>query len=495
MSLPAIFDVIDGERRAPGDVLGAPIASPNDGKPLYLHIGTTAEALDEALAAAARVHQEGAWAALSANDRAGALERVASALEGRAEELAGWDAATTGVVLSLCRTLAGVVPHTFRAAARLLRSGVDPAPLAGRFGAVEVTRRPRGPAAVIAPWNAPVAIAAHKTASALAAGCPVLLKPSDWAPHGAGALAEAALQAGLPAGLLQLVHGGAETGRRLVADERVASVSFTGGLEGGRAVAAACAHAMKPLQLELGGNNPLIVLDDAPLDGAADGVVAALTTLNGQWCRGLGRLLVARAIYEPLLERVLERLARLKLGDSRDIQSEMGPLVHERHRARVSAQLGQLVRAGGTAHAPTPRPALAGSFLPPTLVTGAAPADTRDEIFGPVAAVHPFDDDAEALALANGTAFGLAAYVFGAPERALPLGRRIRAGVVKINGVGMFGLHPDAPRPAWGLSGIGDEGTRETFELFRGTHTIGIAGGIAGGVAGSIATGLGRVGS
>jgi phenylacetaldehyde dehydrogenase len=277
-----------------------------------------------------------------------------------------------------------------------------------------------------------------------------------------------------------LLHGDATVGRQLVADPRVRVVSFTGGLEGGRAVAAACAHAMKPVQLELGGNNPLVVLADADLDAAADGVVAALTTLNGQWCRALGRLLVARPVEAALLGRVLDRLGRLRLGDSRDPHSQMGPLIAEVHRRRVQSAIHALrAEAGGVLHAPTPLPALRGAFLAPTLLTGVAAERARDEIFGPAATVHAFDDEAEALALANGTDFGLAAYVYGRESRALAFARKVRAGVVKVNGVGLLGLHTDAPRPAWGLSGLGDEGTRETFEHFRGSHTVGVAGVIA----------------
>jgi phenylacetaldehyde dehydrogenase len=303
----------------------------------------------------------------------------------------------------------------------------------------------------------------------------VILKPSDFAPHGCTALAEATLAAGLPAGVFQLLHGAAAVGRALVEDPRIRAVSFTGGLQGGRSVALACMRQMKVVQLELGGNNPLVVLDDADLDAAADGVVAALTTLNGQWCRALGRLLVARARLAPLVERVAARLAQLRLGDSRDPVSQMGPLVHHHHRERIQAALDALARRGGRALAPTPLPSLPGCFVAPTLVSGVPPDAATDEIFGPVATVHAFDDDAEALALANGTPFGLAAYVFGAEPHALAVGRRIEAGVVKINGVTLFGLHPDAPRPAWGLSGLVDEGVEATFEHFRGGRVVGVA--------------------
>ncbi len=232
---------------------------------------------------------------------------------------------------------------------------------------------------------------------------------------------------------------------------------------------------MKPAQLELGGNNPMIVLDDADVDAAAAGVVAGLTTMNGQWCRALGRLLVHRDVMGALVERVCAALADVRLGSSLDLDSRMGPLVHERHRDAVAAAVDALVAAGGTALQPTPMPDLPGSFYPPTLVTGVAPEAALEEIFGPVATVHPFDTDDEAVSLANQTPFGLACYVFGDEARALAVGERVRAGTVKVNGVGLLSLHPLAPRPAWGLSGLGDEGARETLEFFRGTRVIGVA--------------------
>ena len=274
---------------------------------------------------------------------------------------------------------------------------------------------------------------------------------------------------------LQLLHGGAQTGAALTGDDRVRAVSFTGGLAGGRAVAAACAQGIKPAQLELGGNNPLVVLEDADIAAAIDGVVAALTTLNGQWCRALGRLLVHRERQDELLAGVMERLANIRLGSSLDPDSQMGPLVSRGHRDLVASRLASLRSLGGECHQATPLPDLPGWFLPPTLLTGLDPAQTLEEIFGPVAVVHAFDNDAEAIKLANQTPFGLAAYVFGEEQHAWTVARGIRSGLTKINAVTLFNLHPAAPRPAWGLSGLGDEGTRETYEFFRGTRVIGVA--------------------
>jgi phenylacetaldehyde dehydrogenase len=275
--------------------------------------------------------------------------------------------------------------------------------------------------------------------------------------------------------VLQLLHGDGATGARLVADPGIAAVSFTGGLGGGRAVASACAEGIKPAQLELGGNNALVVLDDADIEAAADGIVAGLTTLNGQWCRAIGRLLVHESLQQQLLDAVCRRLSALHMGAALDPQAEMGPLVHEGHRQHVAAAVDALAAKGAQVLQPTALPDLGGWFFAPTLLTGLDPEHSRDEIFGPVCAVHSFGDDAEACRLASETPFGLAGYVFGSEQRAWSVARTMRCGIVKINGVSMLNLNPAAPRPAWGLSGIGDEGTRETFEFFRGSRVIGVA--------------------
>lgn len=468
---------IDGRWQQPVLALPQDVCDANDGRALFAQRASGAAQIEAALVCAAAAHADGRWPAQDARARAGTLERIADEILKREVAIAQADAQLTGVVVTLTRKFAQVAAAAFRQAAGLAHAPPAPAPREGPHGALAIERLPLGPAAVIAPWNAPAGIAAHKIASALAAGCPVLVKPSEWAPLSTQLIVESAVAAGLPPAMLQLVHGGAETGAALVSDTRVRAVSFTGGLVGGRAVASACALGIKPVQLELGGNNPLIVLGDADLPAAIDGVVAALTTLNGQWCRALGRLLLHRSLAAPLLEGVLARLRVLRIGSSLDVDSEMGPLVSRAHRDHVAAQVERYRVAGGQVHQVTPLPAQSGGwFYAPTLIGGLAPEQTLDEIFGPVATVHVFDGDDEAVALANQTPFGLAAYVFGEEQHAWSVARSVRAGLVKLNAVTMLNLHPQAPRPAWGLSGLGDEGTVETFEFFRGTRVMGVAG-------------------
>ena len=376
-----------------------------------------------------------------------------------------------------------IVTGSFRLAAMQLRDGIllDTTWDGPTERKVEVHRYPLGVAVCLVPWNAPAPMAAHKVANALAAGCPTILKPSEWAPYGSTALVEAVVEAldaaGAPTSLLQLVHGGAAVGTQLVEDRRTRAISFTGGLGGGRAIAAACATDFKPTQLELGGNNSLVILEDASADAAAAAVVGLLTSLNGQWCRALGRLVLPASRADELLQASLDALASVQVGSSLDPASQMGPIVHSGHLALLRARLAELEAAGGKAHATTSLPEGGGNWLAPTLVTGLSLDDSRHETFGPIAAVHTYESVDEAVAIANGTPYGLEAYVVGADEEAaLAVARRIRAGGVKVNGVSPISLHIMAPRPAWGLSGTGVEGTRETLQFFTGLQVVGVEG-------------------
>ena len=466
-------DWIDGEWHAPEVSLGGWIRDASDAGILQEQRATSDGALERAIAASLRAHADGLWSGARVDARAAALDRIAAAIEVREEAIAEADAQMTGVLLAVTRRLAKVASLAFRNAASLIRGGALAIDLGGA-GAVELRHEGWGPAAIVAPWNAPIAIAAHKVASALAAGCTVVLKGSEHAPRSCQLLAEAIEAANLPRGVFQLVHGAGGVGARLVADPRMRAVSFTGGLEAGVSIALACAAQLKPVQLELGGNNPLIVLEDADLELATRGIVAGLVTLNGQWCRAVGRVVVARSVAGELVERVMARLASLRMGSALSPSSEMGPLAYPAHLVRVRAAIGALVERGAVSHVTTRAPELRGNFLAPTLLTGVAPQAARDEIFGPVATVHPVVGDDEAVAVANASPFGLAAYVFGG-ERARAVAGRVRAGSIKVNGVSLLALHPSAPRPAWGLSGLVDEGSRETLRFFCGTRVIGDA--------------------
>ncbi|MET7399291.1 aldehyde dehydrogenase [Dactylosporangium sp. NPDC005572] len=414
-----------------------------------------------------------AWAAVPPDERAGLLDACADALEPVVGELVALESATTGVPIRQTTPLGFIVTGSFRLAAAQLREGWLTRTVTRDDGRpVTVELLPWGPAACLVPWNAPAPMAAHKAANALAAGCPAVVKPSEHAADGTDLLVRT-IAGLLPPGVLQILHGGPAVGAAVVGDPRIRAVSFTGGVPGGRAVAAQCAAQLKPAQLELGGNNPLVVLPDASVDDAARAAVELLTTLNGQWCRALGRLVAPHAMLPSLLPAIGERLAALKAGDPADPATDLGPLIHAGHRSLVAHQLDAL---GGTVHRWTTVPD-EGDFFAPALVTGADPQAARHEIFGPVATVHGYDTVEEAVGLANDTEYGLEGYVFGADEdAALAVARRVRAGEVKVNGSSVMSLHLFTPRPAWGVSGLGEEGTAETLRFFTNPRVTGVEG-------------------
>ena len=481
IQIPPLTDYVDGEFATPEVELGLWLENPNTGERAQQQRATSDAQLERALAAAERVHRSGRWANMPIEERVGYLAAMSAELDKRKARIAELEAFTTGVIHRLTTLFGLITTGAWHLAAQQLQSGWILSTLPGPNNhTVEVHRKPWGPALCLVPFNAPAPMAAHKIANALAAGCPTILKPSEWAPHGCDVFAEAAHAAGLPQGVFQIVHGGAAAGGKLVADARLRCVSFTGGLAGGRAIAATCAHDFKPAQLELGGHSAVVALEDADLDEAAQGVVALLTSLNGQWCRALGRLIVHQSLQSKLVEAVMERLAGLRIDDSVSMETEMGPMVHSGHLKKIRAQMEALLAKGGRAHTAgrLPDGALArGNFIAPTLITGVASTGAQDEIFGPIGTVHPYNTDEEALALANGTPYGLEAYVFGKDEdRAMRLGRNIRAGGVKVNGSSIMSLSLMAPRPAWGISGISEEGTAETFRFFCGTRVVGVEG-------------------
>jgi acyl-CoA reductase-like NAD-dependent aldehyde dehydrogenase len=473
VQLHTITDYIDGQMHTPTGKLPAAVGNPNTHEPLQQQRTTSPALVDQAIAAAEDAHTRGEWRSLSGEDRAQILEEIADDLEEQLDDLAAVEALTTGIVIKQTRALARLVPLSFRHAARYVRQVAHPTALSN---SVQVQRIPWGPAAILPSWSSGAVATAHKVASALAAGAPVILKPSEWAPHAADIVALAIARRELPAGVFQLVHGGAEVVAQLVADARVQAVAFNGDRRTGLALAQACAQQLKPVHLELSGINPLIVCQDADLDEAVEGIVTALTLLNGQWPWGLGRLLVHAQQYHALLCKLLDRLETVRLGDSLDPESDMGPLIHAEHLETVRAQVQMLMSCGGVFHESGHLPNLPGYFMKPALITNCPPGDALQEIMGPVATVHLFKHDAEARQLANQPDALWTAYLYTADvERAYAFARELRATSVSINAVSLYGLHPNAPRAAWGQSGLGEAGVAESIRFFGGTRAIGIA--------------------
>jgi len=474
--LPSLRNYVGGQWHDATETVGRFTCNANDAAPIQAQMGADADVVEAALSTGDTCWKKGDWER-DHEGRAAALELIASTLDTpeMLERIALADSLTTGVVIGLSRKLTRMVPFLFRGAAQVIRDGDLAEVATGINGPVEHFRRPWGPALLISPWNGPTPIGGHKIASALAAGAPALTKPSVWTPHSSLIMAEAIHAAGVPSGAFSLLMGDRNSVAVMLSDDRVKAVSFTGGLSGGRAVARACADDFKPTQMELGGNNALVVLEGADIDAAAEGIVFGLANLNGQWCRALGRVIVHVDLKHKLLDAVLERLAVLKLGSSLDPEAQMGPQAHIRQYDDVLAAIDKLKAKGGTAISATPLPDLPGYFIAPTLIDGCSPHDTLHETFGPVAAIHSFETEAEALCLANQPPFGLAGYVFGPEAPALAFAREMRTGGVKVNGYSLLALNGDFPRGAWALSGLGEEGRRETVRFFTGARVVGVS--------------------
>lgn len=371
--------------------------------------------------------------------------------------------------------MASFLPYRIRATAADLREIPRVTALAAGGRDVRLYKVPWGPAAILTPWNGPSFIPAAKVVSAVAAGCPVILKPSEHAPGSAQIVVECFVEAGLPSGALQLVHGTGEVGARLTADPRIKVVSFTGGPGAGRAIARAAAEDFKVLQLELGGNNPVLVLDDADLDVTADGILDGMTKLNGQWCEGPGKILAHRSLVDPLLDALTERISKLTVGHSLDEDTQVGPISNGPHFQTLQNRIAGLRELGARIHQPAALPELGGYFLSPTVASGADPRRATAELFGPLVSLHAVDSDEEALRIANAHPSGLDAYVFGTDtDRAIEVGSRIVAGEVRVNGAKIADLGDDSAQSFWGPAGIGGHGPAESVRVFCGDRVVGV---------------------
>ncbi|MEV4647283.1 aldehyde dehydrogenase [Saccharopolyspora sp. NPDC049357] len=448
---------------------------PNTREPVHRAVTTAPGELERALHHAQRVYDIGRWDDEARHERADVLERVAALLEARVEDIARTDSLTSGAPISITRTAAAFLPARIRSAASDLLSIPRVTALEAGGRDVRLHKVPWGAAAILTPWNGPSFIPAAKVVSAVAAGCPVVLKPSEHAPSSAQIIVECFVEAGLPSGALQLVHGAGDVGAALTSDPRIKIVSFTGGPGAGRAIARAAAEDFTVLQLELGGNNPALVLEDADVEVAADGILEGMTKLNGQWCEGPGKVLAHRRLADPLLEALTERIAKLVVGHSLDEDVEIGPLSNAPHFQTLQGRIEGLRDRGASIHQPARLPGLDGFFLSPTIAVHADPAQATAELFGPVVSLHPVDSDEEALRTANATPSGLAAYVFGTDTgHAMEIGSRVLSGEVRVNGAKLADLGEDSAQSFWGPAGIGGHGPAESVRVFCGDRVVGV---------------------
>jgi succinate-semialdehyde dehydrogenase / glutarate-semialdehyde dehydrogenase len=403
------------------------------------------------------------WAARTARERAVVLRRWYELIMANQEDLATLMTAEQGKPLAESRgeiAYAAAFIEWFAEEGKRLYGDVIPGHQADKR--IVVLRQPVGVVAAITPWNFPAAMITRKVGPALAAGCTVVVKPASQTPYSALALASLAARAGVPAGALNVITGGAAAiGGELTANPTVRKLSFTGSTAVGKQLMAQCAGTLKKLSLELGGNAPFIVFDDADLDAAVVGAIASKFRNTGQTCVCANRLLVQAGVYEDFTRRLVHAVAQLRVGDGLEGPTDQGPLIDARALAKVEEHLADAVARGARVVQGGSRHALGGTFFEPTVLTEATPAMllAREETFGPVAPLFRFETEADAIRMANDTEFGLACYFYTRDlARSWRVAEALEYGIVGLN----TGLISTEVAPFGGIkeSGTGREGSR-----------------------------------
>ncbi|MFI8891615.1 NAD-dependent succinate-semialdehyde dehydrogenase [Streptomyces paradoxus] len=429
-------------------------ASPADGR----------RAVDAAVAAQAT------WAATAPRVRSEILRRAYDIIIARTEDLALLMTLEMGKPLAEARAEVAYAAEFFRwfsEEAVRVEGGLTTAP-DGR-NRLLVTRQPVGPCLLITPWNFPLAMGTRKIGPALAAGCTIVLKPAPQTPLASLALAEILTEAGLPAGVLNIVTTTDAAGvvEPLLRGGRIRKLSFTGSTQVGRILLAQCADTVIRTSMELGGNAPLIVFDDADLDVAVEGTMVAKMRNMGESCCAANRIFVHTSVAEEFAGRLATRMAALKVGPGTEPGTDVGPLIDAAGRSKAHDLVRDAVKRGATVLTGGELPEGPGCFYPPTVLTGIAPESEiiDTEIFGPVAAIRTFDTEEEAVAAANDTEFGLASYLFTQNlDRALRVADRLESGMIGLN-TGLVS-NPAAPFGGVKQSGLGREGGRVGIDEF-----------------------------
>jgi acyl-CoA reductase-like NAD-dependent aldehyde dehydrogenase len=457
---PAGSEFIDVVSPATEEVVGrVPLASPAD--------------VDDAVAAARHAFDHGPWPRMSVDERRRVLLAAADRLDAIADELSVLAVQENG---TLIRNRSGHIAGRVRYFAGL----EVPAPeyrVAGTGEQAAIVREPIGVVAAIVPWNAPIALSVTKFLPALLVGCSVVLKPAPETPLTAYPLVEAFLDAGLPPGVLNVVPADREVSELLVRHPDVDLVSFTGSTGAGKAIGAICAQQVKRCGLELGGKSPVILLDDVDAAAVAPGVLGGGMLLNnGEACCAWTRILVPAARHDELVEAFCGVVRDVRVGDPLDTDTDLGPLISRNHRDRVESYIasgredGALIAIGGGRPADLPK----GWYVEPTILAAAdnAMRSSREEIFGPVVSVIPYADEAEAIAIANDSSYGLSSGIFTSDyDRGLALAGQIRAGTVGINSLA---FNIEFPFGGYKESGIGRQHGPESLDEFLEIKTIGV---------------------
>lgn len=418
-----------------------------------------------------------AWRDMPALERKKILIRIAEGIEARAEEIALCECYDTGQAYRFMSKAALRGAENFRYFADQVTAARDGKNLQSPTLMNVTTRKPIGPVGVITPWNTPFMLSTWKIAPALAAGCTVVHKPAEFSPVTARILAEIAHEAGLPAGVWNLVNGfGEDAGKRLTEHPAIKAIAFVGESRTGSLITKQGADTLKRMHLELGGKNPVVVFDDADLDRALDAVIFMIYSINGERCTSSSRLLIQDTIKEEFEAKLIERVNNIRVGHPLDPNTEVGPMIAEEHFSKVTSYFdiakedGATIAAGGARHGDE------GFFVKPTLFTNASNKMriAQEEIFGPVLTSIPFSTEEEALEIANDTQYGLSGYVWTNDlTRALRFTDQLEAGMIWVNSENVRHL----PTPFGGVksSGIGRDGGDWSFEFYMEQKHIGFA--------------------
>ncbi|HEY8527077.1 MAG TPA: aldehyde dehydrogenase [Acidimicrobiales bacterium] len=469
---------VDGGWVAPAGDGALPVVSPSTEEVVGSVPAATPADMDRAVAAARAAFDAGPWPRMAPGERADVLARAAALLAERAGDIAAVTVEEIGSPVGNPASQTGLVAPVFGYYAALARTfPFERAVVTDDGRAGLVTQEPVGVVAAIVPWNSPVTLAAWKTAPALAAGCTVVLKPPPEAPVSTFVLAEALAEAGVPPGVVNVVPGGREVGEHLVTHPGTDKVAFTGSTAAGKRIMSLCGEQVKRVSLELGGKSACLLLEDADVAAVVPTVVGIGMNRSGQVCAAQTRILVHRSRYAEALEAAGATAAAIPVGDPHDPATVIGPLVAERQRDRVQGYIdgaaagGARVVTGGGRPAHLPR----GWYVEPTIlgdVDNTMPV-AREEIFGPVLCVLPFDDEDEAVRIANDSPYGLAGGVWSAdPARALAVARRLRTGAVNVNAD--YPPFPLVPFGGFKQSGLGRELGPEGLASFLEPRSIGV---------------------
>ncbi|MCK0112420.1 5-carboxymethyl-2-hydroxymuconate semialdehyde dehydrogenase [Ornithinimicrobium sp. F0845] len=431
--------------------------------------------IDAAVAAARRAFTQGPWPRMLPRERSRVLHRIADLVESRDRRLAELESFDSGLPISQALGQARRAAENFRFFADLIVAQADDTYKVPGRQINYVNRKPIGVAGLITPWNTPFMLESWKLGPALATGNTVVLKPAEFTPLSASLWAGIFEEAGLPQGVFNLVNGfGEEAGDALVKHPDVPLISFTGESSTGALIFGNAAPYLKGLSMELGGKSPAVVFADADLDAAVDATIFGVFSLNGERCTAGSRILVQREIYDEFVDKYAEQAKRVRVGYPHEETTEVGSLVHPEHYDKVMSYVelgkteGRLVAGGGRAEGFD-----TGNFVAPTVFADVSP-DARifqEEIFGPVVAITPFDTDEEALALANNTKYGLAAYIWTSDlKRAHNFSQAVEAGMVWLNSNNVRDLR--TPFGGVKASGLGHEGGYRSIDFYTDQQAV-----------------------